>query len=190
MYWDPLPTVAASANQPVPELDGALLPPPEHYLLGKWAQRDWRNAPGPFYGAETDSCWTGRLAAPDHVVYEDEQFGEVVFRQPRDAQETHRLLSAAWQDPFRGYAGDGDEHWTLELIREWWADRARLAAWIEDLQQRWSVNGNEDEQEAAAGLRAYADYLTHGLADHLREYAFWLENRRSALPTDPLPDLA
>ncbi|GAA2826037.1 hypothetical protein [Crossiella cryophila] len=189
MYWDPLPTVAASTNQPVAGAEELLLWPPESYLLGKWELRDWRNVPGPFYGAETDSCWAGRLVAPDHVVYEDERFGEVVFRQPRDVQETHRLLSAAWQDPFCGYAADGDQHWTLALIREWWAERARLAAWIEDLQRRWSVEGNEDEQEAATGLRAYAGYLADGVEGCLREYGFWLEHRRSARPGETLPDL-
>ncbi|GAA0992575.1 hypothetical protein GCM10009555_081850 [Acrocarpospora macrocephala] len=116
-----------------------------------WEDRDWRNVPGPFYGAQTDSCWMGRDIAPRHIVYEDECGSEVVFRQPQSPQEVHLVLTAAWNDPFCAYAGDGDNHWTLELIREWWASRERLAAWIDDVRRRWSVSEREDERRTRWG---------------------------------------
>jgi len=73
MYWDPLPTVATSAALPLTELPGGpVLGPPESSLQGIWQNRDWRNVPGPFYGAQTDSCWTGREIAPRHILYEDD----------------------------------------------------------------------------------------------------------------------
>jgi hypothetical protein len=37
--------------------------------MGRWEERSWLNVPGPFYGAETDTCATGRRAAPSNVLY-------------------------------------------------------------------------------------------------------------------------
>ncbi|ANZ35625.1 hypothetical protein BBK82_05565 [Lentzea guizhouensis] len=77
-----MPTVAASADLPVADHDGDRLLGEPVYLLGKWEQRDWRNVPGPFYGADTDTCWMGRQIAPHHIVYDD--YGsEIVFRRTR-----------------------------------------------------------------------------------------------------------
>jgi hypothetical protein len=191
MYWDPMPTVAASADLDVANFPRGerQLGPSEAYLRGRWAERDWRNVPGPFYGALTDSCWTGRDIAPAHVVYEDEHGSEIVYRQPRNASEVQLELTAAWNDPFGGYAADGDEHWTLRLLQEWWVDRGRLAAWIDDLQRRWSSSDRADERENATGLRAYAEYLGSGLEADLRRYGFWLDNGRSPRPDERLPHL-
>lgn len=190
MYWDPLPTVAASARHPVANHDdGRTLGPPSDYLRGEWERRDWRNVPGPFYGARTDSCWTGRQIAPRHIVYEDEYGSEVVFRQPQDRHEVRLLLTAAWNDPFGAYACDGDTRWTLALVREWWAGRDRVAAWLRAASHRWSASERDDERDNASGLRDYAGYLDHGLEAYLRQYGFWLDNHRAAMPGEPLPDL-
>ncbi|MCX4098206.1 ferredoxin [Nocardia sp. alder85J] len=189
MYWDPRPIVAGSAGLPVSGLDGMLLGPPDHYLRGRWGNRDWRNVPGPFYGALTDSCWVGRLVAPDHIVYEDDRGSEVVFRQPRNARETQVVLTAAWSDPFHAYACDGDDHWTLEAIRDWWAERKRLLEWIDDTCRAWSDSGRTDHHDNTRGLRAYRGYVADGLETSLREYGFWLEQRRSATTGEALPTL-
>jgi hypothetical protein len=191
VYWDPLPTVTTSAQLPLLNYEGELLlGPPAAYLRGRWEQRDWRNVPGPFYGAETDSCWMGRLVAPGHIVYEDGFGGEVVYRQPRNPHEVHLVLTAAWNDPFGAYACDGDDHWTPTLVREWWADRGRLAAWLAQVCRKWMNSERADERENALGLRDYADYLDHGLETHLREYAFWLDNHRAPAPGETLPALS
>jgi hypothetical protein len=131
----------------------------------------------------------GREVAPGHVVYEDEFGSEIVYRQPRSASEVHLVLTAAWNDPFRAYAADGDEHWTLNLVREWWAGRDRLTAWIDDLQRRWSYSERVDERDNAAGLRDFVGYLANGLEADLRDYGFWLDNGRQPLPHDTLPHL-
>ncbi|MGW0899935.1 hypothetical protein ACWD0G_23655, partial [Streptomyces goshikiensis] len=130
LYWDPLPAVRMSQGTTVP-VDGRTssglsfrLPPPREYLLGKWEERNWLNVPGPFYGAVTDNCWTGRLVAPAHILYDDEQHSaEFVYRQPRTEAETYKILNAAANDPYAGYACDGDDHWTPQSVRAWWADR-------------------------------------------------------------------
>ena len=186
-----MPTVAASADLDIANYpdSGRQLGPAGAYLRGIWADRDWRNAPGPFYGAETDTCWMGRAIAPDNVLYEDGYGTEIVFRQPRNPGEVRLVLSAAWNDPFGGYAADGDEHWTLALVREWWSDRRRLADWIDRVQRRWSLSERYDERENALGLRDYANYLEGGLETDLRDYGFWLDNRRPPLPHERLPEL-
>ncbi|MFJ9365867.1 ferredoxin [Nocardia sp. NPDC101769] len=190
MYWDPLPTVIASQTLPSAGSEqGCQLGPPGDYLRGEWAERDWRNVPGPFYGAGTDSCWAGRLVAPEHIVYEDDFGSEVVFRQPRNVRETQLVLTAAASDPFCAYAYDGDDHWTLELIRRWWAERARLTEWIDRVDHAWSASEREDERENAQGLRTYRRYVNDGLETYLREYGFWLEHRRAPKPAEILPDL-
>ncbi|WP_327138801.1 ferredoxin [Nocardia sp. NBC_01327] len=190
MYWDPLPTVAVSHTLPIAGAGpGSALGPPSGYLLGVWSERDWRNVPGPFYGAQTDSCGTGPLAAPDHVLCEDKYGSEVVFRQPRTVRETQLVLTAAWSDPFAGYACDGDDHWTLGQIRQWWADRTRLVEWIDRVDHMWSVSDHEYERAHVSAVRAYHHYLEHGLENELREYGFWLEHRRAITPTETLPDL-
>ncbi|MDW5330861.1 ferredoxin [Plantactinospora sp. KLBMP9567] len=192
MYWNPMPTVAASADLEVVNYPGGdrRLGPPEAYLRGRWADRDWRNVPGPFYGARTDSCWVGRDIAPDLVIYEDEYGGEIVYRQPRNAREVQLVLTAAWNDPWAAYAADGDEHWTLDLVRDWWADRHRLVAWIDDVRRRWSVSERGDERDNAVGLGEFAQFIDDGLRDYLRSYGFWLDNRRLPRPDESLPDLS
>ena len=66
-YWDPLPT----ARRLVETSD-------RNPFQGTWTDRQPRNVPGPFYTADVDSMQLGRLAAPDHISYDDgisEEFG-------------------------------------------------------------------------------------------------------------------
>ncbi|WP_327307121.1 hypothetical protein OG730_29760 [Streptomyces sp. NBC_01298] len=128
-YWDPIPIVRACVpGEPLPG-NAHWVPaysPPWGAWPDAWARRDWRNVPGPFYGAGTDTCWVGREVAPAHVLHNDDSGDEFVYRQPRDAQETYRVIAAAFQDPMAGYQCDGDERWTPELVRQWWSERGRV----------------------------------------------------------------
>lgn len=177
VYWDPLPVVAAS--------DYGDLGPPEKYLCGQWSERDWRNVPGPFYCAGTDNCLTG-FVAPGSVAFEDGYGSEFVYRQPRDEREVHLLLEAAWQDVFSAYACDGDDHWTLPLVREWWAERGRLLAWISTVEALWS----EKDWDFLFPVLAYRTFITGGLETYLREYGFWLEHRRPRSRGEALPRIS
>jgi hypothetical protein len=90
LYWDPLPHVAVVfAAQP---RDG-LWTGPDATFQGKWEERNWRNVPGPFYGAMTDNCWVGRLHAPRHVLYggDIDYEQEFLYRQPGNLQELDRV---------------------------------------------------------------------------------------------------
>lgn len=76
-YFDPVP----------------LLRDARESFRGHWADRKWLNVPGPFYGADTDNCGTGRIHAPGLVLYEGEHFTEYVYRQPRTTGHAHARLS-------------------------------------------------------------------------------------------------
>ncbi|WP_405788613.1 ferredoxin [Streptomyces sp. NBC_00029] len=192
-YWDPIPTLRACVEgQPLPGL--AEWVPVYDTLLwdawpDAWSDRNWRNVPGPFYGAVTDTCWVGREVAPDHILYDDESGQEFVYRQPRTPEETYRVMAAAWQDPMAGFASDGDERWTPELVREWWRDRGRVREWAVGLERSWSVSARPDEREAAGGAGAYVAYIDDGLEEYLRGYVFHLAEGRPAGPSDRLPRL-
>jgi hypothetical protein len=55
--------MSAFESQPHGDLSAAL----GETFRGTWEERNWRNAPGPFYGGMTDNCWIGRQHAPVSV---------------------------------------------------------------------------------------------------------------------------
>ncbi|WP_382304486.1 ferredoxin [Herbiconiux sp. UC225_62] len=188
-YWDPRPLIADCEGIAIPEGGGATLPASASFLHGRWSDRNWRNVPGPIFGAITDSCWTGRIVAPDHIAYDDDTGAEFVIKQPTSVVELERVMIAAYSDPFQAYSADGDAHWTPETARQWWTERGRLIEWAAQLVPVWAV-GNTQEQDAARGLRAMLDSLENGSTEsYLRNYIFWLEERRAPGMADLLPRL-
>ncbi|MFF3257236.1 ferredoxin [Actinacidiphila glaucinigra] len=155
---------------------------------GRWQDRMWLNVPGPFYGAETDNCWTGRLHAPSHVLYGGQYLTEYVYRQPRTPDELARLVEAADQDPRAGYACDGDAHWTVESVREWWRERGRITSYLSAGERRWE-EADWAGQGLAVAVADYAAYIEDGLAADLRVYLHWLEEGISPTPGARLPRL-
>ncbi|MFJ7273500.1 ferredoxin [Kitasatospora sp. NPDC098663] len=153
---------------------------------GRWEDRLWLNVPGAFYGGETDTCRTGRISAPQHVLYGGEYLTEYVYRQPRNPAEAARLVEAADCDPFLGYGCDGDVRWTPEAVREWWRDRDRITYYLSG--QDWD-GIDWAEQGVAAAVRDYTSYIAGDLAADLRIYLYWLEEGRSPTPDDRLPGL-
>ncbi|MFD8064625.1 hypothetical protein [Streptomyces parvulus] len=95
LYFDPMPLLDDDARKA---------------FRGQWSERTWLNVPGPFYGADTDNCGTGRIHAPGLVLYEADHFTEYVYRQPRTAEELADLVEAAEAEAFGGYGCDGDAH--------------------------------------------------------------------------------
>jgi hypothetical protein len=195
-YWDPLPT----ARRLVSGED-----PAWKVFSGVWAERNWRNVPGPFYGAATDSMATGRLDAPRHIAYDDDYGGgfgtEFVYRQPGNEAETEDVVSAARLELYSGYGWDGDDHWTPATVRAWWRDRARVRAWALAIAADWGAathpdwgsNGSDEFQghyhDAAQGHLDLVAYIDDGLEAYLRAYAFWLDQRRTPRPGEALPVL-
>ncbi|MER6443780.1 ferredoxin [Streptomyces venezuelae] len=190
-YWDPIPTTRALVGRPHPLWGGDVM---RHDWSGPapdgWADRDWRNVPGPFYTANTDTCLTGRQCAPRQVAYEDECCSEFVYRQPVRAVEVHELTCAAECDPLGAYGGDGDAHWTPELVQGWWRERGRVREWALRVGYgEWATSEHESRREAAAGARAYLAHLDRGLGPYLRDYVFWLAEGRPAASGERLPEL-
>ncbi|MFD7934534.1 hypothetical protein ACFV4T_08355 [Streptomyces sp. NPDC059755] len=162
---------------------------PDASFGGRWEDRLWLNVPGPFYTGIADNCWTGRLHAPRHVLYGGEYLGEYVYRQPATTAEVLKLVTAAQEDPYRGYACDSDSRWTPEAVRHWWRDRERVIEYLESLLPRWSSSDRSDELEAAEGLRDFAAYIAEGLSADLQKYLFRLEEGRYPKSSGPLPEL-
>ncbi|MFD9357219.1 ferredoxin [Streptomyces sp. NPDC060031] len=182
-YWDPIPTLAILQPGAEPAFGSG--------WMGRWEERNWRNVPGPFYGAQTDTCWTGRLHAPDLILYDDVYGQEFVYRQPRNPEEVKDLLTAACEETVAGYNHDGDLHWTPDSVRAWWRDRGRVRAWATSLGwSDWVTSEHPEERSAAAAARHYAAYVDAGLAEYLRGYLFWLVEGRPAAHGQTLPELA
>src|SRR5262245_40093965 len=121
--FDPRRSAEGLRNEPLRRTsDRAWIEDPSCYFTGVWHARHPLNAPGPFYGAETDTCCDGPPLAPNALLYDHDGAG-FVWRQPRNAEETLALMTGASSDPFSGYGWDGNEHWTPELVRAWWTER-------------------------------------------------------------------
>ncbi len=81
-------------------------------------------------------------------------------------------MEIAADEPFGGYAWDGDQRWTPEAVRLWWAGRESVRAWsAEELDDR--PNEKDD-----------------GLEDYLRGYLFWLIENREPRTDEELPTLS
>ncbi|MFE7559035.1 hypothetical protein [Kitasatospora sp. NPDC057500] len=179
-YWDPLPTARHLILED-PHLD---------QFGGLWRERNHLNVPGPFYGADTDTMEMGRLDAPFHIAYDDDG-REFVYRQPTDPDQTYDLLSGCFFG-HGGFAMDGDDHWTVPGVREWWHGRGRVREWAVTASDRLARTGGEyrsHHRDSAQGLRDYIAHLDQGLEEYLRGYLFWLAERRPPRPGEARPEL-
>lgn len=147
---------------------------------GKFSERNPLNIPGPFYGADTDSCETGPISAPDNILL-DPNGQEFVFRQPDSYWELLELLEAARCECFSGYAADGNDHWTLSLLREWWQQSLEMVAAYEKEQ--------ENVDYLLKAVTRYKHYLETDAEKYLQRYAFFLEQGQSPQKTDILPEI-
>ena len=154
-----------------------------------WAEKHWLNVPGPFYTGQTDTGWTGRMSAPLHVLYGGEYLNEFVYRQPKTKEEVECLLVAAGDEPFGGYAGDGDDRWTPDSVRAWWDARDKVEEHVAWLVADFASIDRDVCQEAAEGARDFLAYLAGDLRTYLRTYLFRLERGRYPVTGDQLPEL-
>ena len=146
------------------------------FFSGCFEERNPFNIPGPFYGAQTDTCDTGPQEAPLNVML-DECGQEFLYRQPTNVDEIRQIIGAAICDPFQGYGADGDENWTVELIREWWRGMGERLTHIENLAKTNTT------------INQLNLFWTTQASDYLRQYAFFIDNRRLPDSADVLPEL-
>jgi len=70
----------------------------------------------------------GRHDAPFHIGYDDDHGPlngrEFVYRRPVTPAQTYDLLSGCVFG-HGGFAMDGDDHWTVPAMREWWQEHGR-----------------------------------------------------------------
>lgn len=100
------------------------------------------------------------------------------------------MLSAAEDDPFDGYACDGDSRWTPDTVRAWWDKRHQVEEHVAALVGEWTTEANPDALEAAEGARDFLAYLAGDLRTDLRGYIFRLEQGRYPDTGDQLPSLS
>ena len=158
---------------------------PEEYFRGRWEERHQLNMPGPFYGAETDTCCDGPPLAPYSLLTDTERMG-FVWRQPRNDAETHSLMIGCSSDPFCGFGWDGDQHWTPALVRHWWSERENRA---QDAVAAAQDVASFDHYPENIGP-AYLAYLNgDDIVRDLRRYVFFLIEGRYPTDDDGLPQL-
>jgi hypothetical protein len=180
--FDPRSSAEGQRNAPFVRMGKVWIEQPETYFKGLWEESNELNTPGPFYGAETDTCLDGPEHAPRSLLCDADGHG-FVWRQPRTDEETIALMTGASSDPFAGFGWDGDAHWTAGLVREWWARRDERAPLVGALIAKWTT-----PKLSIAGA-AYADYIKSELPGYLRRYMYFLEKGRYPARGDLLPPL-
>lgn len=135
------------------------------------------NFPGPFYTLETDSCYTGPIAAPDHVMVDHEGY-EFVYKQATDFEGLLSLVDAARSESFNGYSCLGNLYWDRAKVREWWAKKDEL---IEIMKTEDFLGNNGTER-----VHLYTEYLETKALDDLKMYVYIMENGEIPLSLDAL----
>ena len=154
--------------------DTALIRPHgEQWFAGAWIDRDWRNVPGPLY--TTVSCALRRDRAVTEHAARNSRGTTYLWRQPRDDRELASVVELAHGAPYSEdeFGCDGDRHWTLDKIREWWSHRDAIAA----------VYRESDVPDLSG-------YFETELPAFLRAYAFFLLEGRRPRPLESLPEIA
>jgi hypothetical protein len=154
-------------------------------FLGKWEERHWMSTPGPIYCAEAGNG-SGLLIAPNNVHTDDEGLIEIVYRQPRNLSELHQVVQAAVADTFQGYGMDGNQHWSSERLKEWWAGPRRMIE--QEVRRRYELQCAQGLYAPWIGLHQWLDYLQKGLYKYLQVYAFFLDTGRLPLINERLPN--
>ena len=154
---------------------------------GDFNEVNWLNTPGPIYTTYTDNCGTGQVEAMNNVGG-DENYHEVIFKQPSDRRELQETLTAAAVDPLGGYYFDGNQNWTTDLIIEWWQKSNERINYI--------LNCYEDELNLPAILdrplygprepipqnyKSWLDFYQKGMKEYLEWYILKLRNQKIVL---------
>ncbi|MGW4651849.1 hypothetical protein [Kitasatospora sp. NPDC004289] len=173
-YWDPVPAALREVARDGDPFDG------------RWAERNWRGVPGPFYGTVREADSPPRDAA-ELLAHEERVVADLVYRQPTDVLQVQSLVAEVRKHPDRHYAMDGDQHWTPAAVRAWWYERGRVKEWALKAAAHRAGTGDREQDQLVQELRGYVDYIDQLLQEDLRGYLFWLEERRLPERCDRLP---
>lgn len=147
---------------------------------GGFAEIHWLNTPGPIYTVCTDNCGTGPDVAKNNVGF-DEEYREVVFKQPFTSIELKDILTAASIDPFNDYYIDGNQQWTKELIIAWWLKSNERIDYILD-RYHAEINGRGKWDATPESFRSWLNFYQHGMKEYLEWYILELGNQPTILP--------
>ena len=152
--------------------------PPEAYFRGSWKERNPLNCPGPFYGAETDTCLDGPFHAPASLLCDANDQG-FVWRQPRSDAETLAFMTGASSDPIGGFGLDGGQDRLPDPVRAWGAGRGEGEAIVASPTLELAGRATSDDGVGWARLAAeYREYDAGALEWDLRRYIYFLEGGR------------
>lgn len=174
---------------------------PECIHFGGFKEINWLNTPGPIYTTCTDNCGTGQIEAPSNVGG-DEDYREIIFKQPFSKQELKETLSAAACDLFGSYYFDGNQNWNLEKIISWW-DRSedRINYIIERYKAElglpdkphithWKIGEKivtgrlyGPPRPIPENYKYWLDFYQFEMKDYLEWYIFKLHGQKIILPT-------
>jgi hypothetical protein len=156
--------------------------------LGDFKKINWLNTPGPIYTTITDNCGTGQAAAI-HNVGGDEDYREIIFKQPFSRQELKETLTAAAIDPLGAYYFDGNLNWTKTTILKWWNKSDDRIKYIVD-RYREELNLPDPLYRPLYGPRSaipenykyWLDFYQFYMKEYLEWYHFKIHNQPLALP--------
>lgn len=154
---------------------------------GEFREINWLNTPGPIYTTWTDNCGTGQVEAMNNVG-SDEDYHEIIFKQPFTKQELEETLAAAACDPFGSYYFDGNENWTTELINDWWSKSNQRVEFVlglykdelalPDIPDRPLYGPSKPIPE---NYKNWLDFYQNGMKEYLEWYIFKLSNQPAKL---------
>ncbi len=163
---------------------------PDFLLEDGFDEINWLNTPGPFYTTYTDNCGTGQIEALKNVGG-DEDYHEVIFRQPIDKTELKEVLSAAIVDPYGEYYFDGNKHWNSKNIILWWGNsEKRITEILKNYREELMLPSNIDELRPLYGPRNpipqnyldWLDFYRFEMKNYLEWYIEFLEEIKIELP--------
>lgn len=149
---------------------------------------NWLNTPGPIYTTVTDNCGTGQPAAMKNVGG-DEDYHEIIFKQPFTREELEQTLTAALIDPFASYYFDGNQNWTETLIRRWWSKSHERIAYILELYEH-ELHLPEvivdrplygPRERIPDNYKNWLDFYQNEMKEYLEWYIFKLTNQNIIL---------
>jgi hypothetical protein len=159
------------ATRPLRRMGSDWYEQPHSYFRGEWTEHNVLNVPGAFYGAETDTTGEGPDLAPASVALD--LLGQAfLWRQPRNDEEIHAVMTAASSDPLGGYGWNGDTSWTPDLVAAWW-DGRRSRTRITD------ALAGEIRRVSPERADEFWEYSTSGAGPDLERYSTYLERART-----------
>ncbi len=158
---------------------------------GTWDERYWKNVPGPFYSTIFNTMsLMASSHAPGHLIHDDKC--EFFWKPPCTEEEYADCIVAMWCDDIDSYGVDGNEHWSPQLVAEWWNRRGELLDWAneryrctsEDARTFWSQSEGMTDRQL---LAQHIDFIENEAEEYLRSYIFLLLEGRAAQSGDSLP---